>query len=537
MAPAFQWALLLLIVPPREQEFPLHDDALFSRTAIVFARGEGLHYYNWASMPMLGQVVWTAPFLWLLGESQVTLRVATLTLASLRVGAFYDLLRRENGLSLRSAAFMAACLSLNPLFFLLSDSFQTDVPALAFSLLAMAGYVRGLRGGGRGWWTTGMVAALFAVTTRQNAVAAPAAVALLLYQQVGRRRFWWWTAALVPLAVAVAVHFWFIHRPDIWRLEPQFRGVLAGPVLIFVAFHMLGLSALPLMPLPEKRGWRAFVLLLVVFLVMANLLHTIQAGPYGGLFPYLGNWITPWGLFGENSLVPGERPLMLGFAFRLGLTLLGCVLGAVLLARLVGLWPRKSHASALLLFTLLHVPFLLVAPSVYDRYLLVLLPGGLALAAGDEETCHGRIANVVVGFRAVFLTAMAFLSLALSCDLLQWNRALWTLGRRALERNVDPADVEGGFAWNGWFAPEAAVDKTSRPARGLMTPVTPVFFPHVTGRYAISFSRLPGSRVLDAESYRLWLIPGEYQMVLLEADPTSAQLRHTQPVTILRAAP
>jgi hypothetical protein len=111
---------LFLVVPPDRQDFPLNDDWAFSRTMFALIRGDGLGYYHWASMPLLGQIVWAAPFFRLLGESHVTLRLTTMLLALAGSAAFYDLLRREEELQPRQAAVAALCLALNPLFFLLT---------------------------------------------------------------------------------------------------------------------------------------------------------------------------------------------------------------------------------------------------------------------------------------------------------------------------------------------------------------------------------------------------------------------------------
>jgi len=67
------WVLLFIILPPGRQEFPLNDDWAFSKGVFEFARGEGLHYQGWASMPLLGQWLWAFPFVRLLGESHVAL--------------------------------------------------------------------------------------------------------------------------------------------------------------------------------------------------------------------------------------------------------------------------------------------------------------------------------------------------------------------------------------------------------------------------------------------------------------------------------
>jgi hypothetical protein len=109
----------------------------------------------------------------------------------------------------------------------------------------------------------------------------------------------------------------------------------------------------------------------------------------------------------------------------------------------------------------------------------------------------------------------AVLSLALAHDFLAWNRSTWALGRRAMARGIAAEDIEGGFAWDGWFAPEAK-HLEDQPPRGLTMPWAINHYPGVTGRYAVSFSALPNTRIVDEEPYRLWLIPGERRMYLVE---------------------
>jgi hypothetical protein len=52
------WGILFIAIPPWDQEFPLNDDWAFARGAFDFARGDGFHYLQWASMPQLGQWLW-----------------------------------------------------------------------------------------------------------------------------------------------------------------------------------------------------------------------------------------------------------------------------------------------------------------------------------------------------------------------------------------------------------------------------------------------------------------------------------------------
>src|SRR5262249_55411064 len=93
------WLFLFCSIELRSQNFPLADDWSFSRGAVAFARGGGVHYDGWPSMPLLGQWIWAAPFVWVAGASHVALRVSTIVLAGLGFVALWDLLRSVPGIS------------------------------------------------------------------------------------------------------------------------------------------------------------------------------------------------------------------------------------------------------------------------------------------------------------------------------------------------------------------------------------------------------------------------------------------------------
>src|SRR5262249_7631982 len=115
----------------------------YSRGAIRFAQGDGIHYGKWAAMPLLGQWLWSAPFVWVKGGNHVVLRCSVILLSWFGLWGLFDLLR-QNGVRARLAALGAMTLALCPLFFLLQGTFMSDVPALSFSLLALALYGRAI---------------------------------------------------------------------------------------------------------------------------------------------------------------------------------------------------------------------------------------------------------------------------------------------------------------------------------------------------------------------------------------------------------
>jgi hypothetical protein len=516
------WGILLTLLPPGAQDFPLNDDWAFARSTFLLAHGDGIHYTRWASMPQLGQWLWAIAvmraldFFRFFGESHVALRVSTIFLSWLGLWAYYDLLRQER-ISLHVAALATAALAVDPLFFLLEGTYMTDVPALSFALIALALYSRAIASGRLAILAGATAIAVLGVVTRQNAVVVPLVAAILLWRSAELRgRLAWWVAVLVPFIAGIAVHVWFQARPDVRRVRPELPDPETVVLLPFLIVHLLGLAALPLLVLrPGIQSWKLFASAVAAMGAGALYWHFSRRYlPYGDLFPYSHNMLSPWGAFHGGYIGPlevGDRPLILGWHARLVLTVLGCVAGAALVCRAVERWRHAPAPGRLMLFTMLQVPFLLIAPEVYDRYLLVLLPGALYVAMPEDGRLHWPPAIACVILFAV-------ISLGLMHDWLAWNSARWSVGQRALEdRRLNPWDIEGGFEWDGWFSPGHFSDRAPGPRTLLTLPFTHDWFPQVTGRYALSFSVVPGTRELDSEPFWLWLAPGERHFHLIEA--------------------
>jgi hypothetical protein len=521
----FAWIVLFADFSPIAQNFPLNDDWAFANGTFLFARGQGIHYGNWASMPQLGQWLWACPFLWVLGESHFALRVATIVLSWLGLAAFYDLLRQQH-IAPKHAAMATGTLAVNPLFFLLQGTFMTDVPSLSFAMIALALYGRALRDRKVGLLASGCAVAIFAATTRQNSaiVCVIAAIALARDREL-RRQAPWWVGTLLPVVVGVWIHFWFQGRTDVRALKPAIPNPATLLALPYVAVHLMGLSAIPLLLLSPRPGsWKTLAVSIGIFAAWGYYWHLYGKGfPYGGLFPYAENMLTPHGAFAGSQtmgkLVVGDQPILLGERERVFLTSLGCLAGGALVER-AARQGKMFWLNPLMLFALLQIPFLLAAPDIYDRYLLFLLPGALSLAISTPAAAEERGKRDPWEFGGwAALVVLTGLSIGLMHDWLSWNSARWELGRRAMAHQIRPEDIEGGFEWNGWSRSMVHDPDTRRPYNWPVLPFTAGWFPHVTGRFALSFSAVPGTRELDSEPYSVWLEGDRREFHLLAVPP------------------
>jgi hypothetical protein len=299
-------------------------------------------------------------------------------------------------------------------------------------------------------------------------------------------------------------------------------------LLPFLIVHLCGLTVFPLMALdPRPRSWKRFGIAALGMLTCAGYwlaapeLRREAYLAYGGLFPYCTGVMGPWGPF-SKWLVMGEHGLVLGVCTRAILSVLGCFAGAWLLDRLVDKLHRGDFWSdPILLLGALQIPLVMLLGDLFDRYVLFFLPAALYVAAektSKDESHWLPAMALLVGFGLV--------SVGLMHDWLAWNSARWALGRRAVsERGIDPKDIEGGFEWNGWHAPVPRRLDMASQQTGLVLRFTQDFFPHVTGRYALSFSEMPGTVVVDSEPYREWLLPGEKKFLFIQPAPKSVPLK------------
>ena len=502
----------------------MSDDWAFARGAIWFANGNGIHYSKWASMPQLGQWIWSAPFLWVANVvPHFALRVSVIVLSWLGLVSFYALLRQEK-MSAQLAGFASCVLAMNPLFFVSQGTYMTDVPALSFGLIALNAYARAISQRDFRWLLLAVIVALLGVTTRQTLIAVPLVAGLLLFVRFPKLRFQpiWILSVALPVLVCLVTSYWFAQRTDITPMQLNLRAkaLLFRP---FLALHWCGLLVLPLCWLNwRERSWTIYGAALVAMLLGASaVFHWGNSLPYGGIFPYSAGMLSPWGT-NADGLMLGERSIVLSQTLRIVLTILGCVGGAEILAALMASVRGRALPGLLALFTALQFLLLLLLPPTMDRYFEVLFPGALALLVIRGTEWNFQLPRML----AVLFSGL--IAVALMHDWLAWNAARWELGRQAVANKlIAPTDIEGGFEWDGWFTsadpqrPLANPERT-QPANetaGLNLLLSRYYFPAVNGRYALSFSKLPESEIIGARSYQLWLPPHRKDLLLLEFRP------------------
>lgn len=512
-------AMALLLSPA--YNWPVIDSWAFAWSVRHLLETGRLVIVDWGAMSQLAHLGWGLLASWLAGFSFGTLNASTFLLSLAAVLTSYALLRElglDRGLSLLGAGVLLA----NPAFVLLSYSYMTDVPFLAWMTLALWMYLRGVRRGGLSWYVLGAMFAALAVLVRQNGIVLPAALgAYLLWEWARRRHPFPWREGLAGIllpALALLVLMLLPRlgvmpaRADIlmWVDRELTVGELAGKLFRLLLY--MGLFLLPVTAAAGvgmlfrgkrwKEAWKpALLTILAGTGAVWQFFHPFRL-PYIGIWrmmPYYPAVWTPFGTGSPGEWLAGQRDMLFPYRFWAAITALSCV-GVGLL-----LWPalrrRTSEegwpAGLLWLAVIANLaPVVLFRGEIYERYLLVVLVPTAALFLRAVQREGARPAWPLAG--GLLALYLAF-SLALTAEFIGWNGAAWRAAERLAGQGVPLEQIDGGFAWNGWhFADRLGQGEQVHPEGA---PAYMELFPFITRQYVVSFSPLPGYQVVGEERY------------------------------------
>jgi 4-amino-4-deoxy-L-arabinose transferase-like glycosyltransferase len=517
LAIALVWVVAALLVQPWG-EFPLNDDWDYAKSARAIVERGRFELSPEARVTLVAQAAWGAVFSLPFGWSFFALRLSTLVAGLGGTLAVYGLARLV-GASRGIATVAALAFALCPLTVGLAFTFMTDVPyasALAVGLLALGGWLQ------RGGWVAllaGAALAVVAVLIRPTGLALP--VAFLLAALLSRQRGALLGAALVLGLAAGALALW-----QVWAVLAGLGGLAnpqAGELRDALARAPLSVGG----EVARQSGIAAFYLGL--FLLPLSLVGGAASGQRGLLVAAGG------GLIGLGLAVVGARmPLAINVLYDLGLgpltlrdaflvaappetrgpawvaggaTVLaggGAAVGILLVARGgLRLW-RCGARPLLALVTgtalIAFVPF--AVAGFLDRYLIALLPPLLALgAAGARRSSRTALASA-----AITLLLLGGFGVVATRDYFAWNRARWTALERLQERGVTPAEIDGGFEFNGWLTYDPRYRRDPMKSWWWV----------MDDRYVAAFGPLPGYREVDREPFWRWLPPHEGAVLILE---------------------
>ncbi|MDO8804216.1 MAG: glycosyltransferase family 39 protein [Elusimicrobiota bacterium] len=477
----FLYLLAILALRPWEFNFPLNDDWAYAIPVSHLLNEGKIILSSAASATQLTHILWGALCSKIFGFSFGVLRLSTLALSFSALFLFYRILE-ECGVTQFCAALGVLCLAFNPLFFLLGNSFMSDVPYMFWMLLSVYCYLRHLRTPSESWFWLGSAAVAAAYLLRQIGIFIPLAYSFLLFSQ-RKLDFRGFLKIWVLPALAVAGHLiWFtrFHGPT-WASENYVAtGTLqhiTNPGLLFsdtvnrllassleTGFFLLPLTIGTFFYLKQFFRKKSAAKLgaggeLALFLFAGlSLVYVLVKGP----MPHLENNITATGLgvltvAGAQSKPSGifaEKWFwnLLTLASALSVSMFIALLSS--LRRLTQYAEHKDRIVFIFYVCIAQFAFSLLGGKFFDRYLIILLPWALLTVTFAMSRIKYSAGACLAG-----LALMAALSFAGVKDYLAWNAAKWEAGLKAAETGIPPQEIANGWDWNAYYTYERSMVK------------------------------------------------------------------------------
>lgn len=486
------WIFMAIIVDPRG-DFPLNDDWSFGSMVRSWVTNGELRSTGPGAMTRIFQIVWGALFCFPFGFSYTALRISTLTLGLVGVLATYELLRLMP-ITRPLAFFGAVVMAVNPLYFNSANTFMTDVPFLAFMVLALWQFVRGVKLECQSSIVWGGVLSSCAILIRQLGVSVPLSFALVQFLRIRLQdpvnRKGYFTVWFPAFSAFAALTFYKIIAKTL-NLPTLLGGAvvvhetadlpLNGLILvgflvvraIFLTVLYSGLFMLPFLIPVLQRTWllgssefRRARLMRWAFcfgVLLVTLLVTRQ------VMPLTRNLIYDFGL-GPPLLrdsyilkIPNLPSLPRGFWYLItGLTLLGSTLliDACILAGQT-FWKRAATGisvnewipGVLILSSVIYLVPISMNYVFYDRYVMFFLPIFLVLLASQFRKEIKQWSLSPLSFVALILALfLTWFSIGGTHDYLSWNRARWQALHYLIDDlHVPPRLIDGGYEFNGLY--------------------------------------------------------------------------------------
>ena len=454
---------------------PQNDDWSYRRTAEHFAQTGHVVLTGWGVMTLIGQILWSWPFLRLFGDHGWVFGISTAVLAVIGISCAYYVARRLLEPSWAAAAVLLVAAV--PGFAWSTSTFMTDVPAFAAETACLALGAAALSQQGSPRWSLlggAMAVGFFGFSIREFALAAPIAVLLCAGASDSNRRRWYVAAGFVGLAVCFVLYWWST------RLPGSIHQTITGPsgASIVGAAHEYYTLAFMVSPVVALAAWRR-----MEWRLSRATLTAFGAFVLGAAIAVqshvliLGNYLQPLGFVGA-ALLPGARPTVLPAPLWDLLNLVGLVSGGLLAGIAVAVvdrrtfrrwraWEWGTPICVVWVFGAVYATGVVLYGSItsefYDRYLWPLVFVLAVLLLHYNQPAPRREWPRVVDWIVVTLSTLLVLATtALTINADTYSAARWRAGQIAVSHGVPAKSVDAGMEWVGAHA-TGVVNKSLHP--------------------------------------------------------------------------
>lgn len=441
------------------------------------------------------------------------LRIFTLILAFFTLILFYKFLVRISEKPTLSFLF-TLLLWLNPIFYNLSFTFMTDIPALFLLMAGIYAYYLGFTEKKYRWLFLGSTLAVVGMYTRQTNILLLGAAGLYALIQLKQYEFkhllwsfgvpllaaigiygWLWTSNLLP--PGTALHF-FANTSDTLKhiLWWSFYSVMY--LGFFVTPLAFGWGLRNLREIKNKKLW-LFVGGTVAVAIIIRHVFKLQ-------FPYVLNIVNVYGLGPMQGVLNGSLvPLLPSKVWGIITVIVAASGGWVLyvLSNIKNVRQKfiSSPLSFVYIFSIVFIIPILLLES-FDRYYLPLF---ITLAIVFVQVLK-KIECICIG-TYIGIAVFGFWSISQTSFYMEWNAARWDMAHTILEESeLQVHNIDAGYEWNGWHAYWSAYAAQQQGTKNGPWG-TPWWIYHLfvnnTQDYIISFSPIPPYDVIEER-----IVPG-----------------------------
>ncbi len=492
------WIISAYLVNPGG-DFPLNDDWQYAFPVKTLLQNGSYEMNSEIAPNIFSQVVWGYLFCQITGGfSFYFLRLSTLVLGIFTVTTAYFFHKKAGTVVL--ALLSAGLLAFNPLFYVLSFSFMSDVPFLFFALLSIFFYSRFFDLSKTYLKVLAAIFSVLAFFVRQQGILILVSFELVAIIQKARNNnyfpsnwLWFffgittysWTELWLKPWLGVEANYISVAPNAAGKIQNspfQFLfdlGVRLLMILYYVGFFTLPLSYLIAMQFKKVISKYGLILGLVM---LSNLIISLLAYfSLGRVFPFGGNIFYNLGL-GPELLYDNKQLGMVPVRriSQYGMVLLGwlCQVNGTLLLIVLAKITRLDNSN--LFVILIGVLYCLSSTilSFFDRY--TLLPFMLILHLFFKSI--KKIDKATFCWSLPGLLLFAYFSVVGTHDYLSRNRLVKKWEIEMMETGISRQEIDSGHANNRW----AGVNPTESTYHILSRPVT-------------------GYRIIQTKEYYSWI--------------------------------
>jgi len=475
------WIILVLLVNVRGN-FPLNDDWSYSYSVKTLVEEGKLELTGWVSMPVISQIYWGSLFCSISGFSFELLRLSTLLLSI--VGIFFCyLIFSEVTNSLFLKFLSTSLIAINPIYFLLSATFMTDIPFFTFSTISIYFFIKYFKHQRPLYLFLSIAIIFIASFIRQIGIVVLVAFALTNFFQKNNSLF----KKIYPLIFIILLMtafyvFQFLVKSSID--DPMISNTRMGhffnsfskqnifgliPLIknIFFAFIYIGLFLLPFLIYHSYVMVKSYNFshktIIIIFYFSLTIVSLFLLITFNKLLPLRSNILWAYGLgpatlkdvdiLGLNHLnqIPQLVWILLTAIGIAGLILIGFTFYySIKIAIVAQFFSSNKQVTFVFISTILTLIFIGLA-DFYDRYIIQVLPGILFLLLSTYQN-KPTIRNNFLQWVSVSLIVMiALFTIYETHNYFSWNRCRWkTIDYLTKELKISSDKIDGGFEFNAW---------------------------------------------------------------------------------------